>query len=185
MSDRVSRFHSTSEEYFAIHLFSPHNRERHRYRVTMTTSITGILAKDNEGRGHVLTFFTSPSLSPRLFFLFSPDTSAVSRPKPSPRASAGVGKVKGLGKTALLKLPVLPESYHSLKKLLGLGSRSLFMYRLGRADRGVSMLFLFSLYASRFWFDVGGGGRANGFGGPVAPADMTAEALGDGGGRTM
>jgi hypothetical protein len=69
--------------------------------------------------------------------------------------------------------------------LLGLGNRSLFMYRLGRADMGVSILFLLSLYASRFWLVVGGGGRANGFGGPLAPADITADALGDGGGRTI
>jgi hypothetical protein len=34
-------------------------------------------------------------------------------------------------------------------------------------------------------FEVGGGGRANGFGGPVAPADISADAEGDGGGRTM
>ena len=59
------------------------------------------------------------------------------------------------------------------------------MYRLGNADIGVSILFLLSLYASRFWFDVGGGGRAKGLGGPDAPADMTAEALGEGGGNTI
>jgi hypothetical protein len=46
------------------------------------------------------------------------------------------------------------------------------------------MLLRLSLYASRFC-EVGGGGRANGLGGPVAPADSTALALGDGGGRTM
>ena len=32
---------------------------------------------------------------------------------------------------------------------------------------------------------MGGGGRAKGFGGPPAPADKTALALGEGGGRTM
>ena len=47
------------------------------------------------------------------------------------------------------------------------------------------MLFLLSLYASRLAVEVGGGGRANGFGGPEAPADITAEALGEGGGNTM
>lgn len=59
------------------------------------------------------------------------------------------------------------------------------MYREGNAEIGVSMLFLLSLYASRFALDVGGGGRAKGLGGPDAPADMTAEALGEGGGKTM
>ena len=120
-----------------------------------------------------------------LVFLFSPlESVEPSRPlNPNPvLASAGVGKTSGLGRTAEL---FRPESYHSLKKLLGLGSRSVFIYRLGKADMGVSMLFRLSPYASRFWFDVGGGGRAKGFGGPDAPADMTAEALGEGGGRTM
>lgn len=136
---------------------------------------------------HVLTFFASPSfsaVSPSPF-LFSPFVSpaVVSRPPNAAfRLSDGVGKTKGLGNTAE---PLRPESYHSLKKLLGLGNRSLFMYRLGRAEMGVSMLFRLSPYASRFWFDVGGGGRAKGLGGPLAPADMTAEALGDGGGSTM
>lgn len=49
--------------------------------------------------------------------------------------------------------------------------------RDGSADTGVSMLML-------FWCCCGGG-RANGFGGPVAPADKMADAEGDGGGRTM
>lgn len=124
-------------------------------------------------------------------FLFSPFASlaaslAASRlPNPNPLASAGVGNTNGLGKTAEFKPPFLPESYHSLKKLLGLGSRSLFMYRLGNADMGVSIVLRLSLYPSRFWFEVGGGGRAKGLGGPDAPADMTAEALGEGGGSTM
>ena len=132
----------------------------------------------------------SPSFSAesRLPFLFSPfawsaaSLAASLLPNPKPLASAGVWKTNGLGKTAD---PFLPESYHSLKKLLGLGSRSVFIYRLGNADIGVSILFRLSLYASRFVLEVGGGGRANGLGGPDAPADMTAEALGEGGGNTM
>lgn len=141
------------------------------------------------GLSHVLTFFASPSLScmSTLVFLFSPLESVDPSlpPKPGPvLASAGVGKTSGLGRTAELRL-FRPESYHSLKKLLGLGNRSVFMYRLGKADIGVSILFRLSPYASRFWFDVGGGGRAKGLGGPDAPADMTAEALGEGGGRTI
>lgn len=47
--------------------------------------------------------------------------------------------------------------------------------RDGRADTGVSIFMLL------FWC---GGGRANGLGGPVAPAESRAEADGDGGGRT-
>jgi hypothetical protein len=52
------------------------------------------------------------------------------------------------------------------------------------------MVFLLSLNASRFVpegfeFDVGGGGRAKGLGGPEAPADIKADAEGDGGGRTI
>lgn len=47
--------------------------------------------------------------------------------------------------------------------------------RDGSADTGVSMFMLL------FWC---GTGRANGFGGPVAPAESRAEADGDGGGRT-
>ncbi len=48
------------------------------------------------------------------------------------------------------------------------------MKRDGKAEPGVSMLLL-------FWW---GRGRANGFGGPLAPADKSADAEGDGGGRT-
>lgn len=36
-----------------------------------------------------------------------------------------------------------------------------------------------------FCCDVGGGGRANGFGGPDTPADRRAEAEGEGGGKTI
>jgi hypothetical protein len=101
----------------------------------------------------VLIFLLSPSFSAisMLPFLFSPfDCSlaaslAASRlPNPNDLPSAGVGMMRGLGNTAELR-PFLPESYHSLKKLLGLGNRSLFMYLLGSADMGVSMLFLLSL----------------------------------------
>ncbi|RMZ81234.1 hypothetical protein DV737_g2665, partial [Chaetothyriales sp. CBS 132003] len=59
--------------------------------------------------------------------------------------SAGVGKAKGLGNTALFKLaPFRPKSPHSEKKLLGLGSNSLDMYRDGNAEMGVSILFRLS-----------------------------------------
>ena len=58
------------------------------------------------------------------------------------------------------------------------------MNLLGRADIGVSMLLLL-VYAFWFWFDEpGGGGLANGFGGPVAPALRRALADGEGGGST-
>lgn len=98
-------------------------------------------------------------------------------------------------------VPPLDQSPHSLKKLLGLGSSSLLMYRDGNALMGVSMpspvpclapparpasptRSRFESYASLFWFDIGGGGRANGLPGPTAPAERTADALGLGGGRT-
>jgi hypothetical protein len=48
--------------------------------------------------------------------------------------------------------------------------------RDGRAETGVSMFMLLL-----FWC---GGGRAKGFGGPLAPAESKAEAEGDGGGST-
>lgn len=58
------------------------------------------------------------------------------------------------------------------------------MNRLGRADTGVSILLL-ALYAALFCGPVtGGGGRANGLGGPCAPALISALAEGDGGGST-
>lgn len=53
------------------------------------------------------------------------------------------------------------------------------MKREGKAEMGVSMLL-----DAPFICDDGGGGRANGFGGPVAPADSRAEADGEGGGST-
>lgn len=67
------------------------------------------------------------------------------------------------------------------------------MYRLGRAESGVSMLFellplLFVVpllpYAVPCVVATGGGGRANGLGGPWAPALSIAPAEGDGGGNT-
>lgn len=51
------------------------------------------------------------------------------------------------------------------------------MKRLGKAEMGVSMLLLGAA-------EVGGFGRANGFGGPCAPALSRALALGEGGGST-
>jgi hypothetical protein len=79
--------------------------------------------------------------------------------------------------------PDLPNP-HSGKKLDGDGRRASDTNRLGRAEIGVSILLLL-LYALLFWLAVpGGGGRAKGFGGPVAPALRIAPADGDGGGRT-
>jgi hypothetical protein len=50
---------------------------------------------------------------------------------------------------------------------------------------GVSMLLLLLLYVVLFWEAVpGGGGRANGLGGPCAPALNRALADGEGGGNT-
>ena len=55
------------------------------------------------------------------------------------------------------------------------------MKRLGSADFGVSI----SLLPPNAPFVTGGAGRANGFGGPVAPALSNAlAALGEGGGNT-
>lgn len=90
-----------------------------------------------------------------------------------------------------------------LKRAPGLGRSSLDMKREGRAETGVGELLTsgFTLVALvgggrlvlRAWgwgcCDGGGGGRAKGFGGPVAPAERGfwfAElgALGDGGGST-
>lgn len=51
------------------------------------------------------------------------------------------------------------------------------MTRDGNAEPGVSML-MFELFWSEWC------GRANGFGGPVAPADNKVDAEGDGGGST-
>jgi len=56
------------------------------------------------------------------------------------------------------------------------------MTRLGNADSGVSMW-----SRSRFtcgFVLIGGAGRANGLGGPDAPAERTALVDGEGGGRT-
>lgn len=75
-----------------------------------------------------------------------------------------MGKVSGLG-NMLLSGPVRPKP-HSEKKLDGDGSRASDTKRLGSAEMGVSMLLLV-LYALLFCAVVlGGGGRANGFGGP-------------------
>lgn len=50
----------------------------------------------------------------------------------------------------------------------------MFKKRDGRADTGVLSPFTVCC----------GGGRANGFGGPVAPAESSADADGEGGGKT-
>lgn len=142
----------------------------------------------------------SPSSSPFRFSGKPPHEPPFARssagviPKPSPPPI-------GLGRTALMPVPPpRAQSPHSLKKLLGLGKSSLLIYLDGSALTGVSMpspvpclaparpsppLSRFASYASLFCVDVGGGGRANGFPGPTAPADNTADALGEGGGSTM
>ena len=58
------------------------------------------------------------------------------------------------------------------------------MNREGNAEIGVSMLLLllYDWLLLELWF--GGCGRANGFGGPWAPAESIALALGEGGGKT-
>jgi hypothetical protein len=71
-----------------------------------------------------------------------------------------------------------PRAYMSGKNELGLGRNSLFIYREGSAEAGVSMFIW-------FWL-LGFGGRANGFGGPVAPAESSVVvADGEGGGSTI
>lgn len=47
------------------------------------------------------------------------------------------------------------------------------------------LVFLFSVYALLFCCDGGGAGRANGLGGPEAPAESSADADGEGGGSTI
>jgi hypothetical protein len=77
----------------------------------------------------------------------------------------------------LLLLPSwLPPKFHPPMKLEGLGKSWSLTNRDGSADKGVSSV-------SRP-FTCGGGGRANGFGGPLAPADSRADAERDGGGKT-
>lgn len=88
----------------------------------------------------------------------------------------------------LLSGPEERPKPHSEKKLDGDGRRASETKRLGRAEIGVSML-LFEAYEVVLTVFcaavvVGGGGLANGFGGPVAPALSIALADGDGGGRT-
>lgn len=83
----------------------------------------------------------------------------------------------------LVSGPDLPNP-HSGKKLDGDGRRASDTNRLGKAEMGVSMLLLLA-YALLFCAVVtGGGGLANGLGGPWAPALRIAPAEGDGGGNT-
>lgn len=138
--------------------------------------------KTKQGRNHVFVFLDAPSpdgpLSGVLRFL----SCSSSRAKPGPVCAAGVGKVKGLG-SMLVSGPDRPNP-HSGKKLDGDGRRASETKRLGRAEMGVSMLLLLA-YALLFCVAVpGGGGLANGFGGPCAPALRIAPAEGDGGGKT-
>lgn len=83
----------------------------------------------------------------------------------------------------LVSGPDLPKP-HSGKKLDGDGRRASETNRLGKAEIGVSILLLLA-YALLFCAAApGGGGLANGFGGPWAPALRIAPAEGDGGGKT-
>ena len=134
--------------------------------------------------GKVLTLLASfPAISSA--FLFS--SFSLFPNKTGGLASAGVGNVNGLGKTALFS-PVLPQLSQSLNSPPGEAMSDCSIYLDGRAEIGVSILLLLLLlfsYALLFCCDVGGGGRANGFPGPEAPAERSAEADGDGGGNTM
>lgn len=113
-----------------------------------------------------------------------------SRPKLGPFCTAGVGKVRGLGRR-LESGPERPKP-HSGKKLEGDGRRASDTKRLGRAEIGVSIVLdalplvvdVFPLYPLPCDWVTGGGGRANGFGGPWAPALRIAPAEGEGGGKT-
>jgi len=92
------------------------------------------------------------------------------------------------------------------KKLLGLGKNSFCINRDGNAETGVSISAKplpeartpFEMPFVEFWFDwlgfepcefvfvfEGGSGLANGFGGPVAPADCIVDVEGLGGGRVI
>lgn len=108
-----------------------------------------------------------------------------SREKLGPVCADGVGNVRGLG-SMLLSGPVRPKP-HSGKKLDGEGKRASDTKRLGNAETGVSILLLLAyavLFCAAPAVVPGGGGLANGFGGPCAPALRMAPADGDGGGRT-
>lgn len=98
--------------------------------------------------------------------------------KLGPVGLIGVWKFIGLG-NMFPPVPSFLPKFHSGMKLDGLGKSCSLIKRDGSAEIGVAM----SL-RSRSPFDCeGGGGRANGFLGPVAPADNRADADGDGGGN--
>ena len=83
-------------------------------------------------------------------------------------AASGLGSVLSLPNPQYSKLDGEPRSWSD-------------MNRLGNADFGVSI----SLLVPKAPLVTGGAGRANGFGGPVAPALSKAlAALGEGGGST-
>lgn len=132
---------------------------------------------------YVLVFLDVPSADGPLSGVFRFLSCSSSREKPGPVCAAGVGKASGLG-NMLESGPDRPNP-HSGKKLDGDGRRASDTKRLGRAEMGVSMLLLL-VYALLFCVVAvaGGGGRANGLGGPCAPALRMAPADGDGGGKT-
>lgn len=119
--------------------------------------------------------------------LFRLSTEASSRRKLGPDPTTGVAKLRGLGSVLLSWF----LAYKSGKNWLGLGRNSLFMYREGRADAGVSIILWLGLLPLLLpllllLLLLLGAGLAKGLGGPVAPADSNVVVLdGDGGGRTI
>lgn len=109
-----------------------------------------------------------------LFLLTVAGTSSLKKLGPDP--TTGVAKLSGLGRV----LPSWFREYKSGKNWLGLGRKSLFIYREGSAEAGVSIFMWLWLLL------VLGAGRAKGLGGPVAPADSkVVVADGEGGGSTI
>jgi hypothetical protein len=146
----------------------------------------GHIIKSEKKECYVFAFFTAASALGPLSGLLRFLSCSSSRPNPGPFWIAGVGKVRGLGSIALSG-PDRPKP-HSGKKLDGDGSSASETNLLGNADIGVSMLLLL-LYAVVLFCAApavvpGGGGLANGFGGPCAPALRIGPAEGEGGGNT-
>ena len=112
-------------------------------------SITMLFAENH----YVFTLFGSPPATSSALRFSSPPRSFFPPNSTGGFASDGVGKVKGLGSTALFK-PPLPQLSQSLNSPPGEAISDCSMYREGNADIGVSMvlpvLFLFSAYAFEF-----------------------------------
>lgn len=136
---------------------------------------------------YVLSLFVSPAATSSALRFSSFTLLSLLPKKLGGLSPEGVGNVSGLGSTAL-PIPLLPQLSQSENRPPGDAIKDCSMYRLGgSALTGVSMLLFplrFSVYALLFC-EVGGGGLANGLGGPDTPADNSAEAEGEGGGRTM